>query len=123
MASGQFLGKFRGTVTNNVDPQQLGRVQVSVPSVLGAPAFALPCFLPGLFALPQVGDNVWVEFEGGDPGFPIWTGCFFGAAADVPAGAGAAFTGGAVILANAQGASVVLVGPTVNANNGGLSVS
>lgn len=32
----------------------------------------------GLFAIPPKGTNVWVEFEGGDPDYPIWTGCFWG---------------------------------------------
>ena len=30
----QFFGKYRGKVANNIDPLQLGRVQVSVPAVL-----------------------------------------------------------------------------------------
>ena len=32
----------------------------------------------GFYAIPPVGANVWVEFEGGDPDHPIWTGCFWG---------------------------------------------
>jgi len=32
----------------------------------------------GFFAIPPVGANVWVEFEGGDPDYPIWSGCFWG---------------------------------------------
>jgi hypothetical protein len=32
----------------------------------------------GLFAIPPVGANVWVEFEGGDPDYPIWSGGFWG---------------------------------------------
>jgi hypothetical protein len=32
----------------------------------------------GLFTIPPVGTNVWVEFEGGDPDYPIWSGCFWG---------------------------------------------
>ena len=80
----QFFGKYRGKVTNNLDPLQLGRVQVEVPAVLGDGrlSWALPC-VPfagpgvGFFALPPVGANVWVEFEGGDPDFPIWAGCFW----------------------------------------------
>jgi uncharacterized protein involved in type VI secretion and phage assembly len=28
---------------------------------------------------------VWVEFEHGDRDYPIWTGCFWGSAAEVPA--------------------------------------
>ena len=79
-----FLGKFRGTVVNNLDPMQLGRLQVSVPLVLGDGqlSWAMPC-VPfagsgvGFFAIPPVGANVWVEFEGGDPNYPIWAGCFW----------------------------------------------
>jgi hypothetical protein len=85
--------KRRGTVVSNIDPQQIGRLQVQVPGVLDAPAFAMPC-VPyagpgvGFVALPPVGANVWVEFENDDPALPIWTGCFWGAG-DVPTGAGA----------------------------------
>ena len=28
--------------------------------------------------LPPVGANVWIEFEGGDANYPIWSGCFWG---------------------------------------------
>ena len=71
-------------VENPVDPQGLGRVQVSVPDVLGrgTMAWAMPA-LPyggsgkGFFAIPPQGANVWVEFERGDPDYPIWTGCFW----------------------------------------------
>lgn len=81
----EFFGKYRGKVENNLDPQQQGRVQVSVPAVLGegSLSWAMPC-APyggsgvGLFAVPPVGANVWVEFEGGDPDYPIWSGCFWG---------------------------------------------
>jgi hypothetical protein len=81
----QFFGKYRGKVENNIDPLLLGRVQISVPAVLGDGklSWALPC-APyagpgvGLFAIPPVGANIWVEFEGGDPDYPIWSGCFWG---------------------------------------------
>ncbi len=86
-----YYGKYRGQVANNVDPMQLGRVQVSVPAVLGDGrlSWAMPC-VPfagsqvGFFAIPPVGANVWVEFEGGDPDYPIWGGCFWGTG-EVPA--------------------------------------
>jgi len=39
----------------------------------------------GVWALPQLGAGVWVEFEQGDPDHPIWSGCWFGSAAEVPA--------------------------------------
>lgn len=80
----KFYGKYRGTVRNNIDPLQIGRVQVSVPDVLGdgGLSWALPCAAfagpgVGFFAVPPVGANVWVEFEGGDPDHPIWAGCFW----------------------------------------------
>lgn len=80
----RFYGKYRGKVSNNLDPLQLGRIQVTVPEVLGDGrlSWALPC-MPfagpgvGFFALPPVNANVWVEFEGGDPDHPIWSGCFW----------------------------------------------
>lgn len=81
----QFFGKYRGKVENNIDPQQMGRIQVSVPAVLGegTMSWAMPC-VPyagsgvGFFAIPPNNANVWVEFEGGDPDYPIWSGCFWG---------------------------------------------
>jgi len=86
-----FLSKYRGTVENNVDPMQLGRIQVNVPSVLGEGrmSWAMPC-VPyagpgvGFFAIPPVGANIWVEFEGGNLDYPIWSGCFWGVG-EVPA--------------------------------------
>jgi Type VI secretion system/phage-baseplate injector OB domain len=38
----------------------------------------------GLFLLPPTGSNVWVEFEGGNTDYPIWSGCFWGTG-EVPA--------------------------------------
>lgn len=86
-----FLSKYRGKVENNIDPMQLGRIQISVPSVLGEGrmSWAMPC-VPyagsgvGFFAIPPLGANIWVEFEGGNPDYPIWSGCFWGVG-EVPA--------------------------------------
>jgi hypothetical protein len=76
-----YFGKYRGTVVNGNDPSGLCRVQVTVPDIMGlAPAtWAMPALAfagegHGLFLLPEVGDGVWVEFEQGDPSYPIWTG-------------------------------------------------
>jgi uncharacterized protein involved in type VI secretion and phage assembly len=38
-----------------------------------------------MVALPIIGSGVWIEFEQGDPDYPIWVGCFWGSAAEVPA--------------------------------------
>lgn len=85
MSGTRFFGKYRGTVANNVDPMMQGRLQVNVPAVYGSGqlSWAMPCVAfagpgVGLFLVPPVGANVWVEFEAGDPDYPIWAGCFWG---------------------------------------------
>ncbi|WP_347275088.1 phage baseplate assembly protein V [Candidatus Kuenenia sp.] len=82
----RFYGKYRGFVVNNADPEQLGRLKVKVPSVLGndvVTGWAVPCVpyggdanLGSLF-IPEVDAGVWVEFEEGDLEFPIWVGTFW----------------------------------------------
>ena len=87
----KFYGKYRGTVINNVDPMQVGRIQAIVPDVSGVipTSWAMPC-LPGagintgVFTVPQIGSGVWIEFEQGDPDQPIWVGGYWGTAAEVP---------------------------------------
>jgi uncharacterized protein involved in type VI secretion and phage assembly len=80
---GRFFGKYRGLVVNNADPANRGRLQVQAPAVMGVQnVWAAPC-VPyagngvGFFALPPIGAGVWVEFEAGDPSYPIWSGCFW----------------------------------------------
>jgi hypothetical protein len=88
----KFYGKYRGTVVNNIDPLQIGRIQAIVPDVsnIMLSSWAMPC-LPiagkqeGMFCVPQIGSGVWIEFEQGDPDYPIWVGGFWGVAAEVPA--------------------------------------
>ena len=91
MSEQKFYGKYRGTVTNNVDPMQIARLQVIVPDVsnLVPTTWAMPCFpiagkQMGAYFIPQIGSGVWVEFEQGDPDYPIWVGGYY-APADVPA--------------------------------------
>lgn len=81
---GHFFGKYRGTVSDNADATNRGRLKVTVPAVLGdVEAWAMPC-VPyagkgvGFYCLPEPGTGIWVEFEAGDPSFPIWSGCFWG---------------------------------------------
>jgi uncharacterized protein involved in type VI secretion and phage assembly len=87
----RYVGKYRGTVANNVDPMQMGRIQARVPDVLGdaMSSWAMPCFplagpQMGHYVVPPVGAGVWVEFEQGDPSYPVWTGCWYGSASEVP---------------------------------------
>jgi uncharacterized protein involved in type VI secretion and phage assembly len=88
----KHYGKYRGVVLNNVDPQQIGRLLVQVPDIGGLipSSWAMPCFpfagkQMGMWAVPQIGAGVWVEFEQGDTDYPIWSGCWFGSAAELPA--------------------------------------
>ena len=79
----RYFGKYRGTVVDNADSTSRGRLKVNVPAVLGdLEVWAMPC-VPyagdgvGFYALPESGTGVWVEFEAGDPSYPIWSGCFW----------------------------------------------
>ena len=88
----KYHGKYRGTVTNNVDPMQQGRLQAMVPDVLGSmpSSWAMACVpfsgtQAGLWSVPPIGAGVWIEFEQGDPEYPVWTGGWWGSAADPPA--------------------------------------
>jgi hypothetical protein len=169
----RYYGKYRGLVLENLDPEQIGRVLVQVPDVLGVTpsSWAMPCvpaagIQAGCFVVPPIGSQVWVEFEQGDPDYPIWTGGFWGLVADVPVLATAPppippgqnillqttgqnmllvsdaaptpVSGGIVLksttgamivvndsgiyISNGQGATITLVGPTVDVNIGGLTV-
>ena len=76
-----FYGKYRGIVTDNGDPSDLGRLKARVPELLGREetGWALPCAPyagdgSGLYALPEPGTGVWIEFEAGDLSRPIWSG-------------------------------------------------
>jgi hypothetical protein len=169
----KYYGKYRGLVIDNIDLEQIGRIMVQVPDVLGEipSSWAMPCvpaagIQSGCFIVPPIGSQVWVEFEQGDPDYPIWTGGFWGMVGDVPALATAPpaippgqnillqttgqnmlmvsdappspATGGIVLkstsgamivvnetgiyISNGQGATITLVGPTVDINLGALTV-
>jgi hypothetical protein len=88
---GRYHGKYRGEVTDNNDPDNLGRIRVKVPRLFGdeETGWALPAFPyggageQGFFLIPDAGAAVWIEFEEGDLSYPIWTGTFFGSG-DIP---------------------------------------
>jgi hypothetical protein len=88
----KYYGKYRGTVVNNIDPEQRGRIQAIIPDVLGLipSSWAMPCVpiagkQEGIFVVPQIGAGVWMEFEQGESDYPIWVGGFWGIATEVPA--------------------------------------
>jgi len=90
----RHFGKYRGTVVNTVDPELRARLQAIVPDVLGTQptTWAMPAApyagpQAGFVALPPVGAGVWIEFEQGDPDFPIWTGGWWGSEGEPPAAA------------------------------------
>ena len=88
-------GLYPGTVTINIDPENRGRLQLNVPNVLGyiPTTWAEPCTPlagptgPGMgaYMVPPPQAGVWVMFERGDVNRPVWLGCRFNQATDVPA--------------------------------------
>lgn len=73
---GKHFGKYTGIVKDNRDDQNLGQLQVSVPAIFPPDELvaARPALPYGFFFVPENGAKVWVEFEGGDLGLPLWTG-------------------------------------------------
>lgn len=81
----RFYGKYRGRVTDNDDPRSMGRLKARVPEVLGdsESPWAIPCAPftgdgSGQFCIPPLDAGVWIEFEGGDPSRPLWSGGWWG---------------------------------------------
>jgi hypothetical protein len=118
MSEPKYYGKYRGTVTINIDPEQRARIQAIVPATgtLVPSTWALPCLpvagkLGGFFAIPQIGATVWIEFEGGDLDKPVWTGGFWGQTSEVPpmAMAPPAIPPGQNIVIQSTGQNLVLV--------------
>ncbi len=124
--AGRFFGKYRATVLNNVDPETRGRLMLTIPDVLGLipSTWAEPC-VPlagptgppmGVYMVPPIGAAIWVEFEQGDPDYPIWVGCRWGGSSDVPplAHAGLPVSPNIVMQTAGQNSFVIsdLPGPT-----------
>jgi len=171
----KFFGVYAGTVSVNVDPQLRGRLQLIVPDVSGfvPTTWAEPC-VPlagptgtpmGVYMVPPPGAGVWVQFQRGDPNFPIWTGCRWGAPSDIPpfallgnpadpniciqsllqhmvlisdmppspmsggiilrssTGAMIVVNDSGIYISNGKGATMTMVGPTINFNLGALTVT
>jgi uncharacterized Zn-binding protein involved in type VI secretion len=88
----KVFGKHRGFVVDNADPEKKAQVRAKVPALFGDQVlpWALPC-LPfggladqGFFSVPEPDAQIWIEFEGGDPDRPIWTGACWQAQGDAP---------------------------------------
>ena len=85
----KYYGKYPGVVLDN-DAQKgghRGELKVEVYGILEESSdgeshrpyqdIAKPCFPPGFFFVPEIGDNIWVEFAAGDINTPIWTGVWY----------------------------------------------
>ncbi len=122
---GSFYGKYRGTVINNVDPMQMGRLMVQVPDVsnVQSSTWAMPC-LPfagsqsGMYSVPAIGAGVWVEFEQGNSDYPIWVGCYWGSG-DVPSMALAGPPGVQSIVIQSTGGNTLMISD-VSGETGGI---
>jgi uncharacterized protein involved in type VI secretion and phage assembly len=119
----RYYGKYRGTVVNVEDPQRTGRILAVVPGVQGLSptTWATPCVpfagtQSGMWTVPPVGSGVWMEFEQGDPRYPIWTGGYWGSAAEPPALAQAAPASVAHVAIQTTGQNALMIsdvpGPT-----------
>jgi len=115
----QYYGKYRGTVLQNVDPMRSGRLQIQVPDVYGPnfSTWALPCLpsggmLTGMYVAPPIGAGVWVEFEQGDPDYPIWVGCWWGSLAETPNQAKITTPGVPVITLESLGQKAIVISDT-----------
>ena len=121
----RFYGKYRGTVINTVDPLQQGRIQAMVPDVTGPipSSWAMAC-VPitgkqyGMWVLPQIGTGVWIEYEQGDPDYPIWSGCWWGSAAEPPALALASPPGVPSIVLQTQAQNTLMISDVPGAAGG-----
>ena len=70
-------GIYRGAVSNNSDPENLGRLKAVIPQLMGQneSAWAWPAQpnISGVVSL-AIGDPGWILFEDGQTDHPVWVG-------------------------------------------------
>lgn len=76
---GKYYGKYSGEVTDNEDPDKRGSIKVKVPTMFGSQmeVWARPCFPTAHFYVPPVAARVWIEFEAGNPNYPLYVGVWY----------------------------------------------
>lgn len=134
---------YLGTVVTNIDPLKQGRLLVKVPDVLSDD----PCIwaisaspIAGMYAIPAIGDGVWILFQDGDPNYAVWTGSWRGSSADIPAAALLdspatppivlqSLTQNKVIISSTPGQGIILEtslgkgGPSIEITTTGIKIS
>jgi hypothetical protein len=79
---GTYSGLYRGVVTATEDPIGRGRIEISVPEILGEGVTAWAALSAPLgvssAAIPPLGVAVWIQFEHGDVTYPVVTGLIVG---------------------------------------------
>lgn len=77
---GIFYGAYRGEVSSNKDPENVGRLQVKcahvygdeIPNLWAWPRGNMAGSGHGTWWIPQPGDPIYVSFLNGDPKEPMW---------------------------------------------------
>jgi len=95
-------GAVRALVVNVLDPLMQGRVQVQIPST-GMTAWATVQTSSGGTFAPEVGDEVQVSFQNGDPRYPVVTGYLWNGNDRPPTSAGDAASGRAAVKFGIRG--------------------
>jgi len=70
----QILGKVKAKVVHNIDPEKMGRVLVIIPELFGDQILPWAKPINNQGDLPDIGIDVWLEFERGDINKPIYSG-------------------------------------------------
>ncbi|MEI6634492.1 MAG: phage baseplate assembly protein V [Chlamydiota bacterium] len=103
----RFFGLYRAVCADNNDPEKLGRIRMEHPLIWGPgmknlSPWAWPKNMPmagghchrnadgtvevqgdmGTFMVPEEGSPVWVEFEAGDPSYPVYSTGYWGGSAE-----------------------------------------
>jgi hypothetical protein len=142
----KMIGIYKGIVVSNIDPYKQGRLLVNVPDVLDQACIwaesASPLVGPqmGIYLVPPPGSGVWILFQGGDPNYAVWTGCWRGSATDVPAKASLdpptnppiliqSITQNKIEISSVPGKGIVIetalgeAGPRIVVDNTGITIS